>query len=70
MEATMRLNQHADSEMTSTTNGLSQIGLRIRELSEAEVVEKILNRTGPGSLMDDLAKMPPVPEHIGRIRLR
>ena len=70
MEATMRLNQNASTDTTSTTGQHSEIGFKVRELSEDEIVDRILKKTGPGSLMDDLSKMPPVPERIGKIKLR
>ena len=66
----MRLNPSADFETTPKAPHLSGMGIRVRELSETEIIERIVKRTGPGSLMNDLARMPAVPERIGRIRLR
>ncbi|MEE2680913.1 MAG: hypothetical protein VX641_00920 [Planctomycetota bacterium] len=45
-------------------------GLCVRALSEEEIIERILERRGPGSLMSDLEDCALEPEPPARIRLR
>ena len=66
----MRLNTNPGPNSSETNELHANPGLRVRELSEAEIIERILQRTGPGSLMDDLAKYPMESSKLSRIRLR
>lgn len=63
----MKVNLNKRMEANPGTEQIHEVGIRVRELTEDEIVARILERSGPGSLLHDLDNMPPVPN---RIRLR
>ena len=66
----MRLNTNQGLEKSTGNELHASPALAVREITEDEIVKRIVEKTGPGSLMDDLAKFPLHEERLERIRLR
>ena len=66
----MRLNTNHGPVADAANELHANPALPIREITEDEIIARILERRGPGSLMDDLTRFPLDSARTQRIRLR
>ena len=66
----MKINTNESRRQGKGISGSLAQDIQLNQFDEEEIIGRILERTGPGSLMDDLEKTPLVSERMQRMRLR
>ena len=66
----MKIRTNESPRQHETVSGSFPNNVQLNRIEEDEIIARILERTGPGSLMDDLEKTPLVSERLQRMRLR